>query len=149
MYVSYSLIIPARVLCIFVCFYTFSISFPPDKAMAVLFCCLESKEMEMCCIGASALWALLHNNQRVHTHAYTSPSRALDEFGPLSPSGNKSRSCISHCPFKPDESLQRLSNVANQNFFYPHVIVLVIKLCWSLTSHKMSSSFFFSFLLQG
>ncbi|XP_019727440.1 rotatin isoform X1 [Hippocampus comes] len=35
-----------------------------DKAMTVLFCCLESKEMEMCCIGASALWALLHNNQR-------------------------------------------------------------------------------------
>ncbi|XP_061614048.1 rotatin isoform X3 [Phyllopteryx taeniolatus] len=35
-----------------------------DKALTVLFCCLESKEMEMCCIGASALWALLHNNQR-------------------------------------------------------------------------------------
>uniref|UniRef100_A0A3Q2Z0W8 Rotatin n=1 Tax=Hippocampus comes TaxID=109280 RepID=A0A3Q2Z0W8_HIPCM len=52
-----------------------------DKAMTVLFCCLESKEMEMCCIGASALWALLHNNQRVHPHAHTPPSRALDEFG--------------------------------------------------------------------
>ncbi|XP_077365448.1 rotatin isoform X2 [Festucalex cinctus] len=35
-----------------------------DKAMTVLSCCLESKEMEMCCMGASALWALLHNNQR-------------------------------------------------------------------------------------
>ncbi|XP_049604680.1 rotatin [Syngnathus scovelli] len=38
-----------------------------DKAITVLFCCLESKEMEMCCMGASALWALLHNNQRAKT----------------------------------------------------------------------------------
>ncbi|XP_077480740.1 rotatin-like [Stigmatopora argus] len=35
-----------------------------DKALKVLFGCLESKEMEICCMGASALWALLHNNQR-------------------------------------------------------------------------------------
>lgn len=43
-----------------------------EKAMNVLLCCLESKEMEARCMGASALWALLHNNQRVqrptHTH---------------------------------------------------------------------------------
>nr|XP_057915387.1 rotatin isoform X2 [Doryrhamphus excisus] len=38
-----------------------------DKALTVLFCCLESKEMEMRCMGASALWALLHNNQRAKT----------------------------------------------------------------------------------
>uniref|UniRef100_A0A665VKZ6 Rotatin n=1 Tax=Echeneis naucrates TaxID=173247 RepID=A0A665VKZ6_ECHNA len=35
-----------------------------DKAMKVLLSCLESKELETRCIGASALWALLHNNQR-------------------------------------------------------------------------------------
>uniref|UniRef100_A0A3Q2CYB9 Rotatin n=1 Tax=Cyprinodon variegatus TaxID=28743 RepID=A0A3Q2CYB9_CYPVA len=35
-----------------------------DKAMKVLLSCLDSKEIETCCIGASALWALLHNNQR-------------------------------------------------------------------------------------
>ncbi|XP_057680380.1 rotatin isoform X1 [Corythoichthys intestinalis] len=35
-----------------------------DKALTVLLCCLESKEMEICCMGASALWALLHNNQK-------------------------------------------------------------------------------------
>ncbi|MEQ2275196.1 hypothetical protein XENORESO_000081 [Xenotaenia resolanae] len=38
-----------------------------DKAMKVLLSCLESKEMETCCMGASALWALLHNNQRGRT----------------------------------------------------------------------------------
>ncbi|XP_039982476.1 rotatin isoform X2 [Xiphias gladius] len=38
-----------------------------DKAMKVLLCCLESKERETCCMGASALWALLHNNQRAKT----------------------------------------------------------------------------------
>uniref|UniRef100_A0A3B5LE88 Rotatin n=1 Tax=Xiphophorus couchianus TaxID=32473 RepID=A0A3B5LE88_9TELE len=38
-----------------------------DKAMKVLLWCLESKELETCCIGASALWALLHNNQRAKT----------------------------------------------------------------------------------
>ncbi|XP_061778049.1 rotatin isoform X2 [Nerophis ophidion] len=38
-----------------------------DKALTVLYCCLENKEMEMRCIGASALWALLHNNQRAKT----------------------------------------------------------------------------------
>ncbi|XP_054621802.1 rotatin isoform X2 [Dunckerocampus dactyliophorus] len=38
-----------------------------DKALTVLFCCLENKEMEMRCMGASALWALLHNNQRAKT----------------------------------------------------------------------------------
>ncbi|XP_067433989.1 rotatin [Thunnus thynnus] len=38
-----------------------------DKAMKVLLCCLESKEMETRCMGASALWALLHNNQRAKT----------------------------------------------------------------------------------
>uniref|UniRef100_A0A3P9PF08 Rotatin n=1 Tax=Poecilia reticulata TaxID=8081 RepID=A0A3P9PF08_POERE len=38
-----------------------------DKAMKVLLRCLESKELETCCIGASALWALLHNNQRAKT----------------------------------------------------------------------------------
>ncbi|XP_056220936.1 rotatin [Seriola aureovittata] len=35
-----------------------------DKAMKSLLCCLESKELETRCMGASALWALLHNNQR-------------------------------------------------------------------------------------
>ncbi|XP_054893748.1 rotatin isoform X2 [Poeciliopsis prolifica] len=38
-----------------------------DKAMKVLLWCLGSKELETCCIGASALWALLHNNQRAKT----------------------------------------------------------------------------------
>ncbi|KAK1884818.1 Rotatin [Dissostichus eleginoides] len=35
-----------------------------DKAMKVLLGCLNSKEMETRSMGASALWALLHNNQR-------------------------------------------------------------------------------------
>ncbi|XP_037550072.1 rotatin [Nematolebias whitei] len=38
-----------------------------DKAMKVLLTCLESREMETCCMGASALWALLYNNQRAKT----------------------------------------------------------------------------------
>ncbi|XP_053198646.1 rotatin [Scomber japonicus] len=38
-----------------------------DKAMKIFLCCLESKEMETRCMGASALWALLHNNQRAKT----------------------------------------------------------------------------------
>ncbi|XP_026218879.1 rotatin isoform X2 [Anabas testudineus] len=38
-----------------------------DKAMKVLLCSLENKDMETRCIGASALWALLHNNQRAKT----------------------------------------------------------------------------------
>ncbi|KAM4718964.1 rotatin isoform 2-T2 [Anableps anableps] len=38
-----------------------------DKAMKVLLSCLESKEIETCCMGASALWALLHNSQRAKT----------------------------------------------------------------------------------
>ncbi|XP_029979443.1 rotatin [Sphaeramia orbicularis] len=38
-----------------------------DKAMKVLFSCLESKDTETCCVGASALWALLHNNQKAKT----------------------------------------------------------------------------------
>ncbi|XP_038583057.1 rotatin [Micropterus salmoides] len=38
-----------------------------DMALKVLLCCLESKEMETRCMGASALWALLHNNQRAKT----------------------------------------------------------------------------------
>ncbi|XP_012712810.2 rotatin isoform X1 [Fundulus heteroclitus] len=38
-----------------------------DKAVRVLLSCLESKEMETCCMGASALWALLQNNQRAKT----------------------------------------------------------------------------------
>ncbi|KAM9337415.1 rotatin [Symphorus nematophorus] len=38
-----------------------------DKAMKVLLCCLDSKDMETRCMGASALWALLHNNQRAKT----------------------------------------------------------------------------------
>lgn len=45
--------------------------FSPDKAMKVLLCCLQSKEKEPRCMGASALWALLHNNQRVYTHTDT------------------------------------------------------------------------------
>ncbi|XP_040921403.1 rotatin isoform X2 [Toxotes jaculatrix] len=35
-----------------------------EKAIKVLLRCLESKDMETRCMGASALWALLHNNQR-------------------------------------------------------------------------------------
>ncbi|KAF7659129.1 hypothetical protein LDENG_00002670 [Lucifuga dentata] len=35
-----------------------------DKAMRVLIFCLESKEVESRCMGASGLWALIHNNQR-------------------------------------------------------------------------------------
>uniref|UniRef100_A0A665VME3 Rotatin n=1 Tax=Echeneis naucrates TaxID=173247 RepID=A0A665VME3_ECHNA len=42
-----------------------------DKAMKVLLSCLESKELETRCIGASALWALLHNNQRVRKDKHT------------------------------------------------------------------------------
>uniref|UniRef100_A0A8C2ZKS9 Rotatin n=1 Tax=Cyclopterus lumpus TaxID=8103 RepID=A0A8C2ZKS9_CYCLU len=38
-----------------------------DKAVKVLLCCLNSKEMETRSMGASALWALLHNNQRAKT----------------------------------------------------------------------------------
>ncbi|XP_028424991.1 rotatin isoform X1 [Perca flavescens] len=38
-----------------------------DKAMKVLLSCLNSKEMETRSMGASALWALLHNNQRAKT----------------------------------------------------------------------------------
>ncbi|KAL7373427.1 hypothetical protein ABVT39_006513 [Epinephelus coioides] len=38
-----------------------------DKAMKVLLCCLNSKVMETRSMGASALWALLHNNQRAKT----------------------------------------------------------------------------------
>ncbi|CAJ1082277.1 rotatin isoform X2 [Xyrichtys novacula] len=37
------------------------------KAMKVLLSCLDSKDTETCCMGASALWALLHNNQRAKT----------------------------------------------------------------------------------
>uniref|UniRef100_A0A6Q2WR56 Rotatin N-terminal domain-containing protein n=1 Tax=Esox lucius TaxID=8010 RepID=A0A6Q2WR56_ESOLU len=36
-----------------------------DKVMKVLVSCLESKEAEVCALGASALWALLHNYQKV------------------------------------------------------------------------------------
>ncbi|KAM9332619.1 LOW QUALITY PROTEIN: rotatin [Pholidichthys leucotaenia] len=38
-----------------------------DKAMKVLLSCLENKEAETRCMGASAVWALLHNNQRAKT----------------------------------------------------------------------------------
>nr|XP_046227277.1 rotatin isoform X2 [Scatophagus argus] len=38
-----------------------------DKAMKILLCCLDSKDLETRCMGASALWALLHNNQRAKT----------------------------------------------------------------------------------
>uniref|UniRef100_H2LUM2 Rotatin n=1 Tax=Oryzias latipes TaxID=8090 RepID=H2LUM2_ORYLA len=38
-----------------------------DKAVNVLLSCLDSKDIEARCIGASALWALLHNNQRAKT----------------------------------------------------------------------------------
>lgn len=41
-----------------------------DKAMRVLVSCLDSKEAEVRSIGASALWALLHNYQKVHTHTH-------------------------------------------------------------------------------
>lgn len=44
--------------------------FLADKAMKVFLCCLDSKEMDTRCMGASALWALLHNNQRVQTHTH-------------------------------------------------------------------------------
>ncbi|XP_020501996.2 rotatin isoform X1 [Labrus bergylta] len=36
-------------------------------AMKVLLSCLDSKDMETRCMGASSLWALLHNNQRAKT----------------------------------------------------------------------------------
>lgn len=42
-----------------------------DKAMKVLLCCLDSEATETCCMGVSGLWALLHNNQRVHAHMRT------------------------------------------------------------------------------
>lgn len=31
---------------------------------------LESKDLETRCMGSSALWALLHSNQRVYTHTH-------------------------------------------------------------------------------
>ncbi|XP_072306821.1 rotatin isoform X2 [Eucyclogobius newberryi] len=37
------------------------------KAMMVLVGSLESQDPETCCTGASALWALLHNNQKAKT----------------------------------------------------------------------------------
>lgn len=61
-----------------------------EKTLTVLISCLESKDVETCCTGASALWALLHNNQRAKTslkcplirlrleEAYSSSKRALD-----------------------------------------------------------------------
>lgn len=39
--------------------------------MKVLLCCLDSEAIETCCMGASGLWVLLHNNQRVHAHPHT------------------------------------------------------------------------------
>ncbi|XP_068613541.1 rotatin-like [Brachionichthys hirsutus] len=47
-----------------------------DKAMNILLGCLDSKEMKTCCMGASALWALLHNNQRAK-NTLKSPSVRL------------------------------------------------------------------------
>ncbi|KAM8823007.1 rotatin isoform 2-T2 [Spinachia spinachia] len=38
-----------------------------DKATKALLCCLNSKEMETRSMAASALWALIHNNQRAKT----------------------------------------------------------------------------------
>ncbi|KAK7879371.1 hypothetical protein WMY93_030707 [Mugilogobius chulae] len=38
-----------------------------EKAMKVLIGSLESKDLETCCTGVSALWALLHNNQKAKT----------------------------------------------------------------------------------
>ncbi|KAG7525395.1 rotatin isoform X1 [Solea senegalensis] len=38
-----------------------------DKAMKALLRCLESKDLETRCMGSSAIWALLHNNQRAKT----------------------------------------------------------------------------------
>ncbi|XP_041817044.1 rotatin isoform X2 [Chelmon rostratus] len=38
-----------------------------NKAMKALLCCLDREDMEIRCMGASALWALLHNNQRAKT----------------------------------------------------------------------------------
>ncbi|XP_053717203.1 rotatin [Synchiropus splendidus] len=38
-----------------------------DKAVKVFLCCLGSQDVETRCIGASALWALLHNNQKAKT----------------------------------------------------------------------------------
>ncbi|XP_026147911.1 rotatin isoform X2 [Mastacembelus armatus] len=38
-----------------------------EKAVKVLLWCLESKDMETRSMGASALWALVHNNQRAKT----------------------------------------------------------------------------------
>lgn len=43
----------------------------PEKAMKVLLSCLDSNVTETCCMGASGLWALLHNNQRVNVHTRT------------------------------------------------------------------------------
>lgn len=41
-----------------------------DKAIKVLISCLSSKETEIRCMGASGVWALLHNNQRVQTDTH-------------------------------------------------------------------------------
>uniref|UniRef100_UPI0037E73CA0 rotatin n=1 Tax=Semicossyphus pulcher TaxID=241346 RepID=UPI0037E73CA0 len=38
-----------------------------DKAMKVFLGCLDSRDMETRCMGASSLWALVHNNQRAKT----------------------------------------------------------------------------------
>uniref|UniRef100_A0A3P8VNZ8 Rotatin n=1 Tax=Cynoglossus semilaevis TaxID=244447 RepID=A0A3P8VNZ8_CYNSE len=40
------------------------------NAMKAVLHSLESKDLETRCMGSSALWALLHNNQRVYTHTH-------------------------------------------------------------------------------
>ena len=47
-----------------------------DRAMKVLLSSVDSREMVVRSMGASALWALLHNSQKVthaHRHAHAKP----------------------------------------------------------------------------
>lgn len=72
----------------------------PEKAMKVLIGCLSTKEAEMRCMGASALWALLHNNQRVRAHVHDTSiapsSRAAFLAGCLSVLLDSTAVSISH-----------------------------------------------------
>uniref|UniRef100_A0A673AQP6 Rotatin n=1 Tax=Sphaeramia orbicularis TaxID=375764 RepID=A0A673AQP6_9TELE len=77
-----------------------------DKAMKVLFSCLESKDTETCCVGASALWALLHNNQKAKTtlkcpsirlrleEAYTNSKKGMHLFTLMMASQHLSWRCV-------------------------------------------------------
>ncbi|XP_047424746.1 rotatin [Mugil cephalus] len=81
-----------------------------DKAMKVLLGCLENKDTETRCMGASALWALLHNNQRAKT-ALKCPSVRLrvEEAHAVSKKEKKQEATNAHL-LKCLENLSQLLN---------------------------------------